>query len=882
MGKKHRKPERVGAGAAPVAPPPVDTCAELRAALTALRPRRAIVLSERLDQSRDVPLETRRRLGALAREAQIRELFDNGHAREACEAAQAALTRDAALAEHWSLGLRVRCGLVPDVAGHLADPAWVGRLRLELPSPADLAGLDAGEVGADAAAVLQAWELAARDDGEAALTVLKRVGRHSPLVDWRLCVQTLIHAQEGDWVRARTVHAHMLDGCCAKRLASQALLAETGAAALPADSETGARLRQGDAVSLIGELAEAIRTHGVDACVDTIARVARALSNQRRRGLLACVLASCARAIDTDAARDRFQRRLNGLVPDAWLGWLRSRTSGAAHLAPDAAEDVLSHSVRGTPEERAMIMVQVARAMREGWQELVGEQDFDPDWDEEVPPSVLRQDLASAIRKIAREAVQSWPKLTGSYDLWEWAEHEVQPGSIEPQRARAAALPERQDAWDRLAAAAAVAGRTEDFERAVERLATFAGSGARCETLRHLSVYHRTCTAYRKGKLELARTEAAHYTGNDPLQLATLRAIEWLASTEPPDKAEAGRRLAELHDPWLVLLCVQELEPATSLAMLPAAVRESFSTEPERVVTGFLTLVRAHPEQQSGTPTCRSLLTQALEDQRVPAPLVAEAALAMLLPPGQTDIPPTLGNRQVQMLFTVTTRLLHTDDTDLQALALGIRSLLLRYNERYVFDARRLDRASGMLQNSAGKLATTDATRVKIRRIVAANDLEAPFGAAGMADLSSPEAVAHVVAAQRACNDLDEICACATPPRAKKLKADKPKGDKPRGRPKGRPGAHAAAPAEGSGVVPAGPRRRAPDVERTEPFDVNRLRATTSIEFDLAIERVSKQPADARPALCARLCELIAASSSLPEQTKLRLLVKCKLAEGGA
>ncbi len=863
MGKKHHKPERARHVAPPVAPSPTDVCAELRAAIAALRPRRAVVLSERLDQSRDVPLETRRRLGALAREAQIRELFDNGHAREACEVAQAALTRDAASAEHWSLGLRARCGLVPDFADRLADPAWVTRLRLELPSPADLVGLDAGGVGADAAAVLQAWELAARDDGEAALAALKRVGRHSPLVDWRLCVQTLVHAQEGDWARARAALAHMLDGCCAKRLATQALMAETGAAALPADSETGARLRQGDAVSLIGELAEAIRTHGVEACADTIARVARALSNQHRRGLLACVLASCARGIATAVARERFERRLNGLVPDAWLGWLRSRTVGAVHLAPDTSEAVLALAVRGTPEERASVMLQVARSMRASLQELDGVLDFDPDWDDDfVSPEETRRELTATIRKLAREAVQAWPKLAGSYDLWEWAEHAVQPGSIEPQRARAAALPERQDVWDRLALAAILAGRAEEFDRAVERLATFAGSGARCETMRNLHVYHRACAAYRKGHLELARTEAARFAGTDPLQLATLRAIEWLASTEPPAKEEAGRHMAELHDPWLVFFCVQELEPETSMAMLPAALRESFADEPERVVTGFLTLVQARPEQQQVTPACRDLLAQALEDTRVSAPLGADAALAMLLPPGQSDIPTTLSRRLIQTLFAVTTRLLQADESELQALALGVRSLLLRYKDGYIFNERRMNRASCRLQTAAGKLATTDATRTQLRRIAAANDLEESHIAAATAELSSPEAVAQVVEDQRACTNLDETSACLAPPRVKKPKAEKPKGEKRRGRPKGRSGAHASAAGEA-------------------PFDIEYLRATTSIEFMLAIERVAKLPADARPAVCARLREKIDACASLPERIKLSLLVKCDLALRG-
>ncbi len=828
-------------------PSPSNKLDQLRSAIAAMRGRRAVALTERLDGTTDISKIEWTRLCAIARETRIRELFDDDHPREAIESAKAALKREPAYLDHWSLGIQLRCGLIPDIEARLQDDVWRQRLRREIVSPFDAAGIAAGELGADAEHLLAAWDAASDRREDVALERLKAIGRRSILVDWRLFVQVLAHAQNADPDRADDTFKRIDPNSCAHRLAALALAtARSEPASAGIQDKITDQLSDGDPVSGLRNLACRIRREGIEPCVDDVARLARVFHGQCRPGLTATLLATCAHSLTDDDERESFLRQMNRRTPESWRARFRLEygSHGATRLFPGDAHSWVGEAKASPAMERALILTIAARTTRDEWP---GFQDdgaaHENPWGRDTKPPLTEYDEMQVCSMLdqTRKAVHLWPQLLEAYDLWEWAENRQGSDTCKAAIARAEEFPDREDSWERLATAATRCRRTDLFNMAIERLTAFPGAADRCERLRQDNRFHGIVAAYSQNRKDEARTEIALYQTDNPMRRAMIGLIDSMTASNADDTSAAVRRLEAMRTPLIVLMAAEELCADTALNVLPRELRKALDDDPVAVVEDFRVLFAAFNGLPPMTTNSMAFLMRALCNRLVPIESAIDTIFDIIVDPWEQEMDDLVWDWFNDGLFMVSDRLLSSDDPDIQSQGLMIRAFLVDLTDADL-DETMLERAQIKVMGAALYFITSETAKQRWETIVRECDLIQKKNIRK----ASRAMAEKLLKAQQECDDVSMIVNCVQPP-GRKL----------------RPAAAVAQPQEtGTPALYA-------------KFDLDNFHPMTIIEIETAIDRIRDMPLEQQTLVMKALRERISTIPWCSEASRERLLAKC-------
>jgi hypothetical protein len=661
---------------------------EQKDVLTALRGRRASALGERIFADETVPEVQRRRLLAVGHEAYLRELLSKGHTQQAQAKAHKLVQNDSWLTDFWALSFQVRLRLVDDLPTRSGMSDWLERLRVELVDPEDLCGIETNGLGDQAQTVLDAWTLIEQKREAEALERLKKIGRRSPLVDWRLFLQVLVVARQNEVEAAEAVLSRMLAGCPARVAAEQVLASR----AVTGRGPYGRRFKALEDCVGTGALKRADYTR-------VLTVVQKALADHRP-GLATTVAASFVQSIPSQQGADYyfslFDRMKARDFSFAHL-YIRYTLSVAPHeglLHPDVLTDIRQGV--WTDSELLRVWIRVFDQARRKWEPMAREVD-------EWGCHEIRKELLEPLLQDCRRLVQVLPDCREIFEFWVWAERECKTG-LEAAHAYAEAF---ADDLEVIGVAVLAFAEQCEFERAEEWLKKLPAEQA--SALRQSVLFRRIKQAFVAVNAARVHQLASEYCGDSLLERIQVCFMCWRVAARV-EKRKLGLDLVAFDSPWLVFYCAICCEPDFRVAGFPAGLKRSLTEDPSAVVQGYLDLLRL-TEREALTldePDLDEVLCEAMNAPGVPVALLRPALIALIVQHKGSDEMVYEGDGFIVAFKT----LLDQGTADDQALAIVLR-LQSVSKMGYAINFKKAERSFRV----AGSLAQQDETRRIISRI---------------------------------------------------------------------------------------------------------------------------------------------------------------------
>ncbi len=652
MAKKNKKNKKNKGTKKPSVTKQQDAAVLLREqheAFSVGRGRRASVLGERIYQDASVDELVRRRAFAAGHEAFLRELLSKGHAEQVRAKADKLLRSADWLADFWALSLKLRLGLTE----YQDERSWLDRVRAELVDPSDLCEIESGGLGVQAQLVLEAWIKVETGDDSGALECLQRVGRRSPLVDWRLFVQVLVSVKQGNRTSADAAVKRMLEGCPAQAAAEKLLQS--------VDESVGYYTRR---LKGLEETVEKGRLKA--AAYPKLAGLVKYALAEGRPGFALTVASTFGVYIESQYEADRYFALFERMKMEGFslthlyvrMALIDSPHNGLLH--PDLSQDIRGSG--WSKPEAARLWIRFFEQAQKAWNEIRVEADA---WElEEAAESLLVPLLTEC-----RQLVQKLPDCREIYLFWDWAEKECGVGTHEGMTAFVEAFPE--DA-DMLRLAVTRFAEVQAFETAevwLTRLMRLLKSEAVVHDLRQVLLFHRIKAAYQAEDIGAVEKWAAEYSGQQLSERVQVAFMRWRKASKG-DKRKRGVELAELNVPWLVLYYACESEDGFRIYALPAGVKRLLENDPDAILKGYLELL-ACDRKLALEPMSGELghaLGKALDHPGVSVALLRPALTALMMQ--MDDLYDLIADTQG---FMQAFRTLLSGNSDDQALALALR-----------------------------------------------------------------------------------------------------------------------------------------------------------------------------------------------------------------
>lgn len=663
---------------------------EQKDVLAALRGRRASALGEKIYADETVPEMQRIRSLAVGHEAYLRDLLAQGHVQQAEGKARKLVQQAPRVAECWALSLQLRLGMAADVPARCEDPDWLKRLRAELVDPEDLCGIETRGLGEQAQTLLNAWALIEQERDVEALEPLTRIGRRSPLVDWRLFLQVLVEARRNEYEKAATMLPRMLAGCPAHAAAEQVVLSRDAAGCGP----YGRRLKALEERAASGALKRADYSR-----VQTFVKKALA---DHRPGMATTVAASFTRFLSSQQSADSYFSLFARITnPHFSLERVFMRDELAQNpreglLQPDIMDDV--RRVSWDDSELPRVWIRLFEQVRRKWDEIILEvhpQDQDD----------LRHNLLGPLLEDCRRLSQVLPDCRELFEFWVWAERECRTGTDAVQ-AYAEAFSDDEEV---VANAIVVFAGQNWFDRAESWLKNL--SEKRAGELRQSVLYYRIRQAFMEEDTTRVDQLAAVYCG-PLLERIKVCVMRWRGASRA-EKRKRGLELVAFESPWLVFYCAIRCENGFRAAALPAGLKRSLAEDSSAVVRGYLELLRIH-EREALTldePDLDEVLCKALNTPGVPVELLRPTLLALIMRHKQSEEILYEADGFIGAFKT----LVDDGTADDQALAIVLRMQAV-YETGYSINFKKAERSFRV----AWSLAEQDETRRMVSRIFTA------------------------------------------------------------------------------------------------------------------------------------------------------------------
>ncbi len=658
--------------------------AEQKVAFSEGKGHRASVLGGRLFEDDSLSEPVRQRFFAAGHEAHLRTLVANDEIDQSQSRAKKLLADYEWVGEFFALSFQLRFGIV-EVED---ERGWLDRLRAELVDVSDLCGVEALDLGKHAQSILDAWSLVESGDDAAALVLLKRVGRRSPLVDWRLFVQVLIAVGQRNLTEARSVIKRMLSGCPARTTAEAFVVAY--------EQNDGTYTRR------IRKLINSAEDNEI--ALPTIEPLIRCVLADGRPALALALMTSAIGSLSFSPKLKFYIEAVDRMRSDGFSNRhidIRMVTSERFHSAlfdenglKAIRDDVWSE------KEMVRLWIYFFQQVKDRWDELLqSSTSWQIDMEEE--------DFLHPFIKDCRWITKKLPAFHEGYKFWIWLETTLKQESLRGIQAYIKAFPTDVDV---LTLAVTLFGKAGEFKKAETCLSSLTQVGESADvlnTLRQWIIFKRVENAFEKDDITKVEKWGAAYSGQQFTERILVTFMRWRLATTS-NKRKLGIELTELKSPWLVLFYATDHD--VKLPKLPAGIKRSFTDDPSAVLRGFLHLF----EREQALVVKR--MTSALLNPLIKALNHPETSLDLFLPvlsallfrmKNKTKIVSSMENENF-----LCQQLLAGGAND-QALALALRVLIIFI---WLDDDLREDKVERTMR-VAWSLSTSNEVRALISRV---------------------------------------------------------------------------------------------------------------------------------------------------------------------